>query len=176
MFRSIKSPWKHFPAISLSGQANAGVPYQKNIKLEKEVDAMGNNAKIGGGGFHHIAIRVFDFDKTVSFYTEVLGFKEQVRWGEGNARAIMLDTGDGNYLEVFAGGAQGQKDEGAFLHLALRSDNVTEAIELARAAGMEVTVEPKDAVLGGVPVRIAFFKGPDGEIIELIESTGENKL
>lgn len=137
---------------------------------------MGTNAKIGGGGFHHIAIRVYDFDKTVSFYTEVLGFTERVRWGEGDSRAIMLDTGDGNYLEVFAGGTEGQKEEGAFLHLALRSDNVTEAIELARAAGMEVTVEPKDAVLGGIPVRIAFFKGPDGEIIELFESTGEHQL
>jgi len=137
---------------------------------------MGTNAKIGGGGFHHIAIRVYDFDKTVSFYTEVLGFTERVRWGEGDSRAIMLDTGDGNYLEVFAGGTEGQKEEGAFLHLALRSDNVTEALELARAAGMEVTVEPKDAVLGGIPVRIAFFKGPDGEIIELFESTGELQL
>lgn len=137
---------------------------------------MGTNAKIGGGGFHHIAIRVYDFDKTVSFYTEVLGFTERVRWGEGDSRAVMLDTGDGNYLEVFAGGTEGQKREGAFLHLALRSDNVTEAIELARAAGMEVTVEPKDVVLGGIPVRIAFFKGPDGEIIELFESTGEYQL
>lgn len=137
---------------------------------------MGNNAKIGGGGFHHIAIRVIDFDKTISFYTEVLGFTERVRWGEGDKRAIMLDTGDGNYLEVFAGGAEGQKGEGAFLHLALRSDNVVEAVELARAAGMEVTEEPKDAVLGGVHVRIAFFKGPDGEIIELFQSTGDEQL
>ncbi|WP_419873557.1 VOC family protein [Candidatus Pristimantibacillus sp. PTI5] len=137
---------------------------------------MGTNAKIGGGGFHHIAIRVFDFDKTVAFYTEILGFTERVRWGEGNKRAIMLDTGDGNYLEVFAGGKEGQKDEGAFLHLALRSDRVTEAVELARAAGMEVTVEPKDVELGGIPVRIAFFKGPDGEIIELFQSTSDDQL
>lgn len=137
---------------------------------------MGTNLKIGGGGFHHIAIRVFDFDKTVAFYTEVLGFTERVRWGEDANRAIMLDTGDGNYLEVFAGGREGQKDEGAFLHLALRSDNVTEAIELARAAGMEITVEPKEVELGGIPVKIAFFKGPDGEIIELFQSTSEDKL
>ncbi|OMF38331.1 glyoxalase [Paenibacillus sp. FSL H8-0548] len=137
---------------------------------------MGTNAKIGGGGFHHIAIRVFDFDKTVAFYTEVLGFTERVRWGEDAKRAIMLDTGDGNYLEVFAGGKEGQKDEGAFLHLALRSDNVSEAIELARAAGMEITVEPKEAELGGIPVKLAFFKGPDGEIIELFQSIGDDKL
>ncbi|MBD2844196.1 VOC family protein [Paenibacillus sp. IB182496] len=137
---------------------------------------MGSNQTIGGGGFHHVAIRVYDFEATITFYTEVLGFTERVRWGEGDKRAIMLDTGDGNYLEVFAGGAQGQKPEGAFLHLALRSDDVDAATERARAAGMEVTVEPKDAVLGGIPVRISFFKGPDGEIIELFQSTGADKL
>ena len=67
---------------------------------------LGSNSKIGGGGFHHVAIRVYDFDATVRFYTEVLGFTDKVRWGEGDNRAIMLDTGDGNYLEVFAGGRQ----------------------------------------------------------------------
>jgi len=130
---------------------------------------MGNNRVIGGGGFHHVAIRVHDFDASVKFYTEVLGFTERVRWGEGNGRGILLDTGDGNYLEIFAGGAPGTKPEGAFLHLALRTDNVDKAIEVARAAGMEVTVEPKDVSLGTVPARIAFFKGPDGEIIELFQ-------
>ena len=130
---------------------------------------MGNNRVIGGGGFHHVAIRVHDFDASVKFYTEVLGFTERVRWGEGNGRGILLDTGDGNYLEIFAGGAPGPKPEGAFLHLALRTDNVDAAVEVARAAGMEVTVEPKDVSLGTVPARIAFFKGPDGEIIELFQ-------
>jgi Lactoylglutathione lyase and related lyases len=130
---------------------------------------MGSNRVIGGGGFHHVAIRVHDFDASVKFYTEVLGFTERVRWGEGNGRGILLDTGDGNYLEIFAGGAPGPKPEGAFLHLALRTDNVDAAVEVARAAGMEVTVEPKDVSLGTVPARIAFFKGPDGEIIELFQ-------
>ncbi|MDF2713630.1 MAG: hypothetical protein K0R28_555, partial [Paenibacillus sp.] len=28
---------------------------------------MGNNETIGGGGFHHVAIRVFDFEATIRF-------------------------------------------------------------------------------------------------------------
>lgn len=130
---------------------------------------MGSNRVIGGGGFHHVAIRVQDFDASVKFYTEVLGFTERVRWGEGDGRGILLDTGDGNYLEIFAGGKPGPKPEGAFLHLALRTDNVDAAIDVVRKAGMEVTVEPKDVSLGPIPARIAFFKGPDGEIIEFFQ-------
>lgn len=124
-------------------------------------------------GFHHVAMRVKDFDATVKFYTEILGFKKSISWGENDKRAIMLDTGDGNYLEVFAGGSGELKPEGAFIHLAFRTDNCDEAIEKARAAGMEITDEPKDVEIGSVPptpVRIAFFKGPDGEVIEFFQN------
>jgi len=64
----------------------------------------GYNGIISGGGFHHVAIRVADFDKSVGFYTNGLGFKKHISWGEGDDRKIMLDTGDGNFLEIYAGG------------------------------------------------------------------------
>ncbi|MFY8216309.1 MAG: VOC family protein, partial [Chthoniobacterales bacterium] len=31
-------------------------------------------------GFHHTAIRSSDFDTSVRFYTDVLGFKEKISW------------------------------------------------------------------------------------------------
>ena len=133
----------------------------------------GHNDAIGGGGFHHIAMRVQDFDASVAFYTEGLGFKEKIAWGEGDKRAIMLDTGDGNYLELFAGGDE-PKPEGAVLHFALRTSDTDTAIERARDAGAEVTVEPKDVTIESrpapTPVRLAFCKGPDGEIIEFFQN------
>jgi glyoxylase I family protein len=137
---------------------------------------MGNNETIGGGGFHHVAIRVFDFEATIRFYTEVLGFREKTRWGEGDRRGALLDTGDGNYLEVFAGGREGPKEEGALLHVAFRCEHVDEVTERVRAAGCEVTVEPKTAQLGDYAVRLSFFKGPDGELIELFHTIGVDKL
>ena len=124
----------------------------------------GQNAAIAGGGFHHIALRAHDFDASVAFYTEGLGFKEAISWGEGDGRAIMLETGDGNYFEIFAGGSADAKPEGALLHAALRTDNCDTAIERARSAGAEVTMEPRDIDIqsqpGPTPVRIAFCKGP----------------
>jgi glyoxylase I family protein len=140
---------------------------------------LGTNNKIGGGGFHHIAIKVRDFDATVKFYKEGFGFEERLSWGEGVGRAILLDTGDGNYLEVFAGGPKVLKPEGSIIHMAFRTDDVNKAIEAARAAGAEITVEPKDIMISNnppIPVRIAFCKGPDGEILEFFQSTGENQL
>lgn len=124
-------------------------------------------------GFHHLAMHVKDFDASLKFYTEGLGFKVTRAWGqEGSRQTVLLDTGDGNYLEMSSGGPQEPKPEGAFVHLALRTTDTDRAIERARAAGAEVTVEPKSIVIGAtppIPVRLAFFKGPDGEVIELFE-------
>ena len=134
----------------------------------------GTNQTLGGGGLHHVAIRAHDFDASVRFYTETLGFVEKIRWGEGPKRAIMLDTGGGNYLEIFADGAPGPKPEGAILHFAMRTGDCDAAVARARAAGAEVTMEPKDLNLqstpGPTPIRIAFCKGPDGEIVEFFQN------
>lgn len=132
----------------------------------------GNNAKIAGGGFHHLAMRVADFDASWGFYVDALGFQPRATWGEGEGRAALLDTGDGNYLEIFAGG-EDKKPQGAVIHFALRTDDTDLAIEAARAAGAEVTVEPKDVTIPSSPpieARIAFCKGLDGEVIEFFQN------
>ena len=134
------------------------------------------NALIPGCGYHHVAIRAADFEETLRFYCEGLGFRVAVRWGQGNGRAALLNTGDGNYLEVFAGGKRSPGEpvpEGAILHYALRTPNCDAAIERARAAGATVTVEPKTVPLDSEPkitLRIAFCKGPDGELIEFFQN------
>ncbi len=136
----------------------------------------GTNALLGGGGFHHVALRVHDFDAAMRFYTEALGFKEKVSWGEGDKRAVMLDTGQGSYLEVFAGGKEppDNKTLGPILHVALRTTDVDGTIARVRAAGFQITTEPKDVTIPSrpqpVPVRLAFFRGPAGEEIELFDN------
>ncbi len=124
-------------------------------------------------GFHHIALRASNFDASVRFYTQALGFVPRITWGEGDKRAIMLDTGNGNYLEIFAGGQAGPRPEGAWLHLALRTSQCDAALERARQAGAQVTMESKSLDIPSTPptpVRIAFCQGPDGEIIEFFQN------
>lgn len=130
------------------------------------------NEKISGCGFHHVAIRTSEFDKTVTFYN-ALGFTTKLIWGEAPRRGVMLDTGDGNYLEAFERDPYDGPSEAAILHLCFRADDIDAATELARRAEAEITTEPKDIVISGnlnVPVRLAFFKGPNGEIVELFKS------
>ena len=136
---------------------------------------MNKNSRIGGGGFHHIAMRVCDFDASLRFYTEGLGFTRAHEWGQDDKRGVLLDTGDGNYLELFAGGekkAEAPPAAGQVLHFALRSSNCDDAIKTAREAGAVVTVEPKDVDIASspvYPVRVAFCEGPDGELIEFFQ-------
>jgi glyoxylase I family protein len=127
-------------------------------------------------GFHHVALRARDFEKSLRFYTQGLRMKERLRWGEGDSRAVMLDAGNGNFLEIFAGGRAGMEGrEGTLLHFALRTTDCEGLLGRAREAGAEVTMEPTDVDIPSVPVtsvRIAFCKGPDGEVIELFQSRG----
>ncbi len=133
----------------------------------------GKNTAIGGGGFHHVSIKVKDIEVSEKFYTEVLGMTKTISWGEGEKRAMMLDAGDGACIELFAGGSTDPLPAGAIWHFALRSDDPDKAIERARAAGAAITVEPKDVLIPSTPptpVRIAFCKGPDGESIEFFKN------
>ena len=130
------------------------------------------NKQIKGCGFHHVSMRVRDLDTSLKFYTEGLGFVERFSWGQAPQRTVLLDTGDGNYFEISQGDPNQVYGDGIFQHIALRADDCDAAIEAARAAGAEVTIEPRDVTLPIEPplqIRIAFFKGPDGEVIELFQ-------
>ena len=108
------------------------------------------------------------------FYCDGLGFVEKISWGEAPTRAIMLDTGDGNYLEIFERSeALTLSGEPNLLHLCLRADDCEAAFQTAIAAGAEVRTEtmvPRAFTTMGLKTKIAFVFGPDGEIIEFFES------
>ncbi len=144
----------------------------------------GTNETLGGGGFHHIAIRAWDYDKTLRFYTETLGFKRRYGWGSDDradggkdSRAAMLDTGDGNYLELFAG-RQGDPNteipEGGLIHFCLRTDDPAAAYHRAVSGGAAGITEPKKVIPPNCdyPIEfwIAFVRGFDGEVIEFFHS------
>ena len=137
-------------------------------------------------GFHHVAIRALDFDETIRFYTEGLGFRVHYRFSvpERIDRAAFLDAGDGRFIEVFGQGSTVQSEgrrrqpneertEGAMLHFCLRVADVEASYAQALAAGAESRVAPRTGQLGvdpAVEARIAFVTGPNGEVIEFLRS------
>ena len=137
----------------------------------------GSNSVLGGGGFHHVALKTKSWEASLAFYKNVLGFSEKILWAypDGN-RAGMIDTGGGNYLEIFEDRNYIPAPDGALLHLALRTTRLDEVVARVRKAGCKITVDPKDVTIkttngvGPVPVRIAFFEGPNGEIWELFQN------
>jgi glyoxylase I family protein len=135
------------------------------------------NPILGGGGFHHVCIKTHDWDRTMQFYRETLGCTEKIAWRAAPARAIMLDTGDGNYLEVFEDVAYTPAPNGAVIHFALRTTKLDEVAARVRAFGAKITMEPKDVTInttngaGPVPIRIFFCEGPSGEVIEFFQNS-----
>ncbi|OGA68727.1 MAG: lactoylglutathione lyase [Betaproteobacteria bacterium RIFCSPLOWO2_12_FULL_65_14] len=121
----------------------------------------------------HAMLRVGDLQRSVKFYTEVLGMKllrttdrpEQkyslafVGYGAEDSSAVLELTY--NY------GVDRYELGTAFGHIALEVDDARRACGRVRAMGGKVSREP-GPVKGGTTV-IAFVEDPDGYKIEFIE-------
>ena len=137
------------------------------------------NKVIRGMGFHHVAIKSRNFDKSLKFY-ESLGCTVTVSWGSAPKRAVMLDLGDGGCIELFEGGVEEKvhvpTQSGEWVHLALAADDPDTAYESALAAGATDRTAPHDVTIKSdppIPVRNAFVYGPDGEVIEFFRIRSE---
>ena len=131
------------------------------------------NDIIKGLGFHHIALKANDFEKSKEFY-KALGLKEVVGWGEGDKSIVMFDLGDGGRLELFAGGSDEEFPAvGKYMHFAMYCDDVDGAYELALKAGATPLTPPKTVPLDSYPekisIHIAFVLGPSGEQLEFFK-------
>lgn len=135
------------------------------------------NPLLGDTGFHHVCIKTRDWERTMAFYKDTLGCVEKVAWRAAPVRAVMLDIGSGDYIEVFEDLAYEAAPNGAIPHFALRTTRLDEVAARVRAAGAKITMEPKDATIpnttavGPVPIRIFFCEGPNGEVIEFFQNT-----
>ena len=127
-----------------------------------------------GLGFHHIALKCKDFEKSIAFY-EALGLTEYARWGTPERRIALLRLPGGGMMELFSDGGDMFPEEGKYVHLALASTDVEGDYERALKAGATSHIAPKTVELQSCPVlltlHLAFVKGPDGEQGEFVQST-----
>ncbi len=124
--------------------------------------------------FRHAMIRVFDLEKTLHFYTEILGMRLLRRgdFEEGRFTLAFVGYGDeDNNTVIELTHNWDQKDSydlgNAFGHFALGVNGIYEVCEKLREAGANIVREP--GPMKGGSTEIAFIKDPDGYLIELIE-------
>ena len=120
----------------------------------------------------HTMLRVGDLQRSIDFYTRVLGMtllrKSEnseykytlafVGYGDEKDEAVIELTYNWGVSEYELGSAYG--------HIALEADDIYATCEALRAAGAKIPREP-GPVKGGTTV-IAFVEDPDGYKIELI--------
>lgn len=123
--------------------------------------------------FLHTMIRVTDLERSIHFYTEMLGMK-LLRTSENEEYKYSLaflgygDEKENTALELTYNWGVNQYDHGnAYGHIALGVSDIYAFCEHLKAKGGKITREA-GPVKGGKTL-IAFVEDPDGYKIELIE-------
>jgi lactoylglutathione lyase len=131
----------------------------------------------GGAGrltYLHTMLRVFDLERSLDFYTRLLGMKVLRQRAVEAGRYTLAFVGYGDeasstVLELTYNWDQKEPYElgGAFGHLALGTPDIYGLCDVLAKEGVKIT-RPPGPVKFGTTV-IAFIEDPDGYKIELIE-------
>ena len=125
----------------------------------------------------HTMIRVFDQEQTLDFYTRILGMKilRQNEYPEGRFTNTFIGyqgEDEGTTIEMtYNWDREDPYDMGnAWGHLALKVSDVYATADYLKSQGVEFVREP-GPMKAGTRI-IAFFKDPNGYVIELNEPIG----
>lgn len=122
----------------------------------------------------HTMLRVFDLDKSIDFYTRLLGMRllrrtdfeggrftlAFVGYGEERDTAVLELTHNWDQAEPYQIGT-------AYGHIAIGVPDIYATCEALRAAGAKIVREPGPMKHG--TTHIAFIEDPDGYKVELIQ-------
>lgn len=120
-------------------------------------------------GVNHLALVSSDMNRTVQFYTQVLGLRlvrAQRNDDDPSSRHYFFDLGGGNLLAFFdfPGARPGQVGTGTMHHVAFSVESVEKLEELRqqlRRKGVEVS-----PVVDHDFIRSIYFRDPDGILLE----------
>ena len=126
--------------------------------------------------FVHTSIRTSNIDRSIDFYTRLMGLKLQSRreipQNDAEIAFLQDSEGKGARLELTfyrrqKKFVQSEYEDRLFDHLAFEVRDLKKIITTLRSEGVMITDEPFQLGLAG-PL-IAFIEDPDGTLIELIE-------
>jgi catechol 2,3-dioxygenase-like lactoylglutathione lyase family enzyme len=120
----------------------------------------------------HISINVFDIERSIDFYTRILGLELLQTVDCGDFDITYIGLPNGSRLELFDYHAanhaypRGESEVG-LRHLAFEVKDVAAHEKLLRAAGVEITLPTCD--LPDLGVKVLLFLDPNGVTLEFCE-------
>ncbi len=126
--------------------------------------------------FVHTSIRTSNMERSIDFYTRLMGLKLLARReiSQNNAEIAFLQDSEGKGFKLELTFYKKQKkfiqaeyEERIFDHIAFDIKNMKKTISTLRKEKVTITDEPFK--LGPTGPLIAFIEDPDGTLIELIE-------
>lgn len=124
-------------------------------------------------GTHHIALLTPDLPRLQAFYTETLGLPLV---GEFSGHDIVfVGTGETAIELIQQEGVATTQDVTGWAHLALEVADVDATHAALADQGIVFHVAPMDFPVEAPALRIAFFRDPDGNEIELVQRLGSER-
>lgn len=125
----------------------------------------------------YVRLLVRDFDACVAFYRDTLGFPvailaEHAKFAEFGTGETALELYDRVMMAEVVGTGLVQSGETDRVLLTLQVDDVDETYESLRTRGVKFEEPPSDRVAWSA--RTAYFRDPDGNLIELFQHVHEH--
>lgn len=126
--------------------------------------------------FTHTSIRTSNIDKSINFYTRLMGLKllsrREIPQNDAEIAFLQDPDGKGARLELTffrkqKNFVQAEYEERVFDHIAFEIKDMDETLSVMRKSKVTISDEPYK--LGPTGPVIAFIEDPDGTLIELIE-------
>ncbi len=127
----------------------------------------------------HLLIGVSNFEETVTWYKDILGFKEEVRWtvdGLPNLDLAYLTNGEFR-IEIIGDKESNQNNKQVsdfgehlshqgFAHICFQVEDIDLAMKQLKDKGIETFVKAETYPLNHYKRRVAFIKDLNGNVIE----------